>query len=684
MRKTFLTAIISIFLILTAAVMPVCAYSMEYSYTYNCYNEPVTVSNPYYVKKSLGEELELDAPRDVKLYNGEIYILDSGNNRIVVLDENYGLLREFVLINSDNTPYEGRELTGIFITDDTLYTVDRLNECIVKSDLSGKISKIFYCPEKIKEQGDTNFIPTACVVDGAGYIYILLENEYRGFMVLDAEGNFSTYYGSAKVTVTGQVLKNTIWRNFMTEEQISKTSQYVPGGYADIEISEEGFIYAVRGLSDSSSEMICKLNATGSNVLIYQESFGDYQLSDNNTTEFISVAVDSDGFISALDKTGKKIFRYMPSGELMYIFGGEGDAAGLFKNPQQLCCAGKDILVIDSDTNRLTVFSPEELTQIIDSAQLLYNSARFDESKELWNRVLNESANYEPALVGLGKVYEAEKDYITAMDYYRRGGSKTNYSSAFKKQRSLLVKQYFTPVFIALVAAVVIIAIARKKLKQAGKIHKKDYEHGTRLQYIRYAVFHPFDGYSELRYNRKENPVYALIITAIWFIATCLNYNYDGYIFNSENPEQFNLWIILASTAGVALLFVLSEWLLGTFFEGKGNFSRILCGVCYSLVPMIFGCIAELVLSNVLSADEVFFAGAVKFLCTVWSLALIFIAMKQINQYSWLKNLATVLCAVLGVLVVVFLIVLFFNLWVQFTGFLSVIFREIASRIEAM
>ena len=144
------------------------------------------------------------------------------------------------------------------------------------------------------------------------------------------------------------------------------------------------------------------------------------------------------------------------------------------------------------------------------------------------------------------------------------------------------------------------------------------------------------------------------------------------------------MWIILASTIGIVLLFVLSEWLLGTFFEGKGTFTQILCGACYSLVPIIIGCIAELVLSNVLSADETFFITAVKMICVLWTLFLIFIAMKQVNQYSYLKNTATVFCAILGVLVIVFLVVLFFNLWVQVTNFFQVIIQEISCRIEAM
>ena len=83
MRKILCT-VVTVILLLMIICMPVGALSRNYSYTYDSYNEPTTVSNPYYVKKTIGFELGLDAPKDIKIYNGELYILDSGNNRIVV------------------------------------------------------------------------------------------------------------------------------------------------------------------------------------------------------------------------------------------------------------------------------------------------------------------------------------------------------------------------------------------------------------------------------------------------------------------------------------------------------------------------------------------------------------------------------------------------------------------------
>lgn len=672
--------------IIAAALMlavPVFAADCDYSYTYNSQNEVVPAPNPYYVKTTLGKELSLSGPCDLFVYNDEIYILDAGNSRIAVLDSAYRMNRYIYIKNADGTDYSSAELTDIFIARDELYITDRANECILKTDMAGNTVKVFTAPAKTGDSEKKSFIPNGCVVDGAGYIYVLLENEYRGLMVLNSQGEYVTYFGSVNVSVTAQVLKTMFWRKFMTEEQIEGTSQYVPGGYNSIAMNDDGFIYAVRGISSSDSELICKLNSSGKNVLTYKGSFGEGKAAKGTSTEFSSVAVDKNGFIAAIDNTTKKIFRYTPDGYLMYAFSGGGDAYGLFDQPAAAAYNGSDLIVADSATGIITVFGAEEFTLLVDEAENLYRKARFKEAGDIWRKVLSVDGNYQLALVGIGKVAEAEENYVSAMDYYKRGGSRTDYSSAFEKQRSFVIGRYFSYFAAAAIVLFTALAVIKKQRVKKYGIVKKDYEHGTKLQYIRFAVFHPFDGYSQFRYNHKENPVYAVIIAFILFFISCLNYNYNGFVFNSDNPENFNMFIVLGSTVGIVLLFVLCEWLLSTFFEGKGTLPQILCGTCYSLIPMIIGKSAELLLSNIFTVNEVFFIGAVSTLTTLWSLALIFIAMKEINHYSFTKNIISLIITVAGVLAVVFLIVLFFNLMAQFISFISSVIQEISCRISA-
>ena len=193
-------------------------------------------------------------------------------------------------------------------------------------------------------------------------------------------------------------------------------------------------------------------------------------------------------------------------------------------------------------------------------------------------------------------------------------------------------------------------------------------------------MLHPFDGFAELRYNKKYSVKYATIVAALYFFVSCLNYNYNGYIFNTDSADDFNMWIVFFSTVAVVLLFCLSTWLLTTFLEGKGKFSEIWVVTCYSLIPLVAVSAISLVLSNVMSADESFFYYALQTLGTGWTLILIFISNGKLNQYGFKKNIASIICALIGMLIIVFLMFLFFNLWTQFINFLTSLYDEITYR----
>ena len=165
-----------------------------------------------------------------------------------------------------------------------------------------------------------------------------------------------------------------------------------------------------------------------------------------------------------------------------------------------------------------------------------------------------------------------------------------------------------------------------------------------------------------------------------WFFVSCLNFNYNGYIFNENNVNDFNIWVILLSTVGVIFLFTLSSVLLSSFFEGKGKFGEIWIGLSYALIPHVVWLTAELLLTNVLVAEEGAFVIFFRIFFAAWTLFLCFIALIEIHQYSFTMAVASTLCSVIGVLIVVFLVFLMFNLTAQIVDFFKTIFNELNYR----
>ena len=672
-RKRF-----TLFAVLVLLAVIFCSITVQAeSYTYTNKKKVMELPIPYEVVATVSSSAEFISPVDMRVYGEHIYVLDSERKDITLIDENYNVLNR-ILFTKDSVVYETNQLSGFYIFKDKFYVADYGKGCIFVADNKGNVLEEIFLGEDVL--GTTAFKPQCIIVDHTGFVYIISENEYRGIIVLNENLEFESFYGALNVDVSASLLVDMMWRNFMTDDQIDNSVQYIPGGYTDIDIDENGFIYTTRGVSEKTTELIRKLNPAGANVLAYTDEFGDMELSKNDPTSFSAVSIDSKGFITALDKTRQRLFQYSPEGDLLYVFGGKGSQNGLFQNAVCTAAFEEQLLILDKDTSSLTVLKPTDFGAMVREAVTLYRKAQFGDSEELWNEILKQSGNYEYAYVGLGKIYETNKSYHKAMEYYRLGDSVENYSSAMKKYRSELLKDSFGAIMtVILIIVIVVTIIFKKKTGRKNLERPKLYERG-KIAYIIYTLLHPADGYADLRYNGKYSPLAANVIVIWWFFVSCLNFNYNGYIFNENNVNDFNIWVILLSTVGVLFLFTLSSVLLSSFFEGKGKFGEIWIGLSYALIPHVIWLTAELLLTNVLVAEEGAFVIFFRIFFAAWTLFLCFVALLEIHQYSFSMNVASVLCSILGVLIVVFLVFLMFNLTAQITEFVKTIFSELNYR----
>lgn len=669
---------LTLFAVLVLLALIFCSITVQAeSYTYTNKKKVMELPIPYEAVATVSSSAEFISPVDMRVYDEHIYVLDSARKDITLIDENYNVLNR-ILFTKDGVGYEANQLSAFYIFEDTFYVADYGKGCIFVADNKGNVLKEIFLGEDVL--GTTAFKPQCIIVDHTGFVYIISENEYRGIIVLNENLEFESFYGALNVDVSAALLVDMMWRNFMTDDQIDNSVQYIPGGYTDIDIDENGFIYTTRGVSEKTTELIRKLNPAGSNVLAYTEEFGDMELVKNDPTSFAAISVDSNGFITALDKTRQRLFQYSPEGDLLYIFGGKGQQNGLFINAVCIANLGEELLVLDKDAASLTVLKPTGFGAMVREAVTLYRKAQFTDSKELWEEILKQSGNYEYAYLGLGKIYETDKSYSKAMEYYRLGDSVENYSSAMKKYRSELLKNAFGFIMTGIVILVIVIFVIMKKRAGTKKQDKpKLYERG-KVAYIFYTLMHPSDGYADLRYNGKYSLLSANVIVLWWFFVSCLNFNYNGYIFNENNVNDFNIWVILLSTVGVIFLFTLSSVLLSSFFEGKGKFGEIWIGLSYALVPHVVWLTAELILTNVLVAEEGAFLVFFRIFFAAWTLFLCFISLIEIHQYSFSKAVASTICSVIGVLIVVFLVFLMFNLTAQIVDFFKTIFNELNYR----
>ncbi len=686
MKKRILTILLLVVLFISFSFPISAAEGSGKAYTYNHKSAAIEIPDPYNVETVLhGANIGFSAPADIVYKNDKIYVLGSEGTPVTVLDKNYNVV-ETISLSKGGKEYALGKAESIWIDNDgTMLFADSGKKLIIRTNASGEVIAEYKGPDTAAAEG-TEFLPYKVLTDYLGRIYVLSQGEYRGIIQMTENGKFMSYFGSKSITATASVLLDMVWRKFMSEEQIANSARYLPTEYSNMTIDKNGFLFVSSGASSGVNEYIVKLNSNGSNVL-EGSSFGDFNLGKYGTTYYKTslnaIAVDDEGFITVADKTWNRLMQYSSEGELLYIFGGQGDQAGTFKENDRILAIGNKILVADATNNTITVLVPTTFGSKVREGYILYEKGLFEESIKPFKEVLSMAGNYEAAYVGIGKALQLKGDYEGAMDYFKKGYSRKDYSAAYGRYRSQLMRDYFplamTVIIVLAVAAVVAWRLYRKK---HPKVKKPPLDRRGKIAYLFYTLIHPFDGHAEMRYNQKGSMLISSILVFLWFMIEAIKFNYRGFVFNQKEPQDFSIFALIVTTIGISAMFCLSNWLFSTFFEGKGSLKNVWIHFGYGLVPMLVTSLVDVILSNVLTLDESFFINYISIAGIAYTVFLVVIGNGELHQYSFKKNIFSILASIVGVFIIMFVVFLLFNLYVQLRDFIISVAEEVFYRVN--
>lgn len=685
--------LISAFLCGTLAVSAAPSYE---NYGYNSWGESVPQPDGYYAEREItGTDMgcgTLDNPQDMFFGDsGSIFIADTGNNRILVLDSSWKLQNEISAVtNGDNS--EGlNSPEGVFFDGTNIFVADTGNKRILKLDSSGRVLVEFKKPSSSSFDQTVDFKPSKVVADKTGTVYTLVSGLYRGAILFTPDGKFDGFFGSNSVSVTAEVVLNRFISKFMTRAQRAKQTRNIPIEFTNFDIDGEGFVYTCTSNKATSSEtgQLKKLNSSAKNIFVNDKKiawasgkFGDIETEwvkgESIATDFIDVSVDSDGFVAALDFTKGRIFQYDSSCELTFIFGGKSDGQlGTFISPAAVESADGSIFVLDSAKKSVTVFKPTEIGKTVRKAILLHNEGRYSEAAEYWNSVIANNSNFEIAYLGLGKAYYQMKDYKKSMHYFELANDNVGRSQAFEEYRSIWLNKNLPYIF-ALIAALVAAAVAWHIFR---KKHPKAPDSGGKLKNISRLLVHPFKIAEEMKQNKAYSFAAAFGIVFLFFTANLAVYQFTGRNFNINKPDTINVFLISLSTLLPFILFVAANWSVTTLLEGKGSFGQVFCFTAYSLLPYTIGLWLSIPLSYMLSYNESALMNGVTVLSVLWSLLVLVSVLMAIHQYTLKKVIVSILLTVFGMLVMAFLILMLYSLVQQIYVFAYTVFSEIKFRL---
>lgn len=201
------------------------------------------------------------------------------------------------------------------------------------------------------------------------------------------------------------------------------------------------------------------------------------------------------------------------------------------------------------------------------------------------------------------------------------------------------------------------------------------------VKFPNYILFHPFDGYDELKRYKKGKLSVAFTYIALFLLLRVLQFQYNGFIINDRNIQDLNSLKEIFSVGLILVLFVIGNWSVTTLMDGKGNWRDIIMVLGYSLFPVVLIGYPGIIVSNLVGLDEVGLYSliiGISWFATGWML---FMGILNVHEYGLFKTIAAFALTILAMLVMVFVGILFFDLIQQFITFIRMIWQELSLRV---
>ena len=711
--KNIIKAAAVAFAVLIALAPAAGAYYSYKTYTYDINGDYMESPDAYVPSEtvdseSMGISPALENPTDIFVDDKQnVYIADAGNNRIVVLNKRFKL-RYYIekFTNSQGIPDTFNNPQGVFVTETNIYVCDTDNNRIVVFDRDARFVRVVEKPVADEISVDDLYRPKAVAVDRSGRMYVVSASTYQGIIAMDGDGVFQGFIGAQKTSLSAWEI---FWLRFQTQEQRDQKLQNVSTEYENITIDDDGMIYVTNiNIKDSDQQgaitgksitgefaPVKKLNTQGNEILKRNGFFppsGEVRINWSASTstniygpsKIVDVALGPQGTWSIIDKTRSKVFTYDENGSLLFIFGDQGSQLGNMETVSGVVYMGNDLLILDNTADNITVFKRTEYGDILISALENQKNLNYDEAADDWRGILMRNNNFDEAYVGIGKSYYREGDYQSAMKMYEAAYETSNYSTAFKQYRKDWVAKY--ALIVPLVVVVVIVGLyfffrfVGKRNKEVATRPGGRRSYGEEVIFAFHLMMHPFDGFWDLKHEKRGSIRGALTWLAIAIAAFTYNGIGTAYLFNPSRGYQSVFGQIISIVVPVGL-WVVSNWCLTTLFEGEGSLKDIFIATCYSLVPIPLCIVPATLFSHILSLSEGKVISLITGVMWVWVGMLVFFGSQVTHDYSFIKNIFTTIGTIVGMAFIMFVALLFTNLIQKIVGFVANIVTEISYRI---
>ena len=674
---------------------------------------------------------DVEKDEDGNILRADVYVVDEVKNRVVILDRRYkakGVISSytdefgrtqtlknpggvFVLKQKDTAELEAGVNPDLAPTRTFIYICDTGNARVVVFKIND-LGEYTYVRTIGKPDSplvtDEAFKPASIAVDKYGRIYVVSRSCYEGVIVMDSEGGFTGFIGVQKVTYS---LFDMILRRFQSKEQRASAAKNLPDPYHSITVDADGFVYVTVQPSTSAGKSqqyssiksknaanspVKKLNSAGAEIMKRNGFFdpsGEVDIRGGQEVSILEdIAVGEEGIWTILDKKRSRTFTYDQNGNLLFAFGDKGDQLGNIASGCAVAVSyhedddGQHLLLLDNDPTvgaRIIDYQPTDYYHSIVAAIENQNRNKYEDAISCWTEVLTLNNNFDLAYIGIGKAYFNQGEYEKAQEYLAHAYETEYWDKAFAEIRQGIIQKWLLLILVVAIVAIVLVVkflgYAKKRNKAVSlKVGRKSYV--EELLYVFHLVFHPFDGFWDLKHEKRGSVRASLTIMILTVVAFFYQAIGQGYSFNPRG-DYSTVFIQVFAVAIPVILWCIGNWCLTTLFDGEGSFKDIFVATGYALAPLPIFVIMSTVLTNVMTSQEGSMVSLLVTLGYIWAGILLFFGTMITHGYTMGKNFITILGTIVAMAIIIFVVVLFASLVAKMASFLVAIITEIADRV---
>jgi len=592
-------------------------------------------------------DFNLSLPEDMVRFGDDLYVADTGHQRIVKFNMATG--EGTILIEGLSQP------TGIHVNEEgELYVADKTDRVIYHYDAQMTLIQTYGRPDQAIFGAESPFVPMKVTSGPRGILYVVGEGSTAGLMQLNSVGEFIGFFATNTTTFSWlQTVSNFFGINRATN---------IPTSPTNVALDDKGSVFTVSNLNN---QQVKKFNIASQTILSMTQGTQPVSVNINNFGNIFTIS--QDGIITEYDSYGNMIFE----------FGGLDDGnrvSGLYVNPMDMLTDDdQNLWILDKGTGQIQLLQRSEFANLVHQGLINFKEGIYD--LDQWEDVLRMNSLFALANASLARGHYRLQAYEEALRYYAIAFDRQGFSEAFWQLRYTWLELNLASVLLLL-----ILVFAALKLWQWGKarlltldsvqhvLQQPFMQHVKEdLRLMRHVLAHPLDTYQDIKHLRKSSWLTATLLYLTVLIVSVLEIYTTGFIFQTVNLNQFHLLIHSFTVLGGLFLFVFSNYLVATITNGEGFFKDVYVATAHALIPYIILTPILAIISNGLTYNEWIVYQLLDGLRYLWSGILIVLMIKEIHNYdvkALLKNIfLTMFTMVMLILIGFLLYVLTTQLW---------------------